>query len=116
MFGVYSTVRSLQAFLQFYPPLKYGGLLSFGAEKEIVRLKNRHVERVSPVTARPRASEKAQHSTRTWREAGGTAPYTARSTRLSVRSPAGRGPYGPRRGVYGGMRGHFTDPELSSWA
>jgi hypothetical protein len=39
MFGIYGHCpESFKAFLQFYRPLKYGGILSF-ALKELVRLK-----------------------------------------------------------------------------
>ena len=55
MFGVYGHCpEAFKAFLQFYRPLKYGGGVTLCAER-VGPSAHRHIEHLSPVTARPRA-------------------------------------------------------------
>jgi hypothetical protein len=114
MFGVYSHCpEAFKAFLQFYRPLKYGGLLSF-ALKELVRLQIATLNVCHRWQHAREPSEKAQALYEELdAKLAGTAPCTAQEhAALAFAARLAEAPTALDAAFMAEMRGHFTDPEL----
>jgi alkylhydroperoxidase family enzyme len=114
MFGVYGHCpEAFKAFLQFYRPLKYGGILPF-ALKELVRLKIATLNACHRWQHAREPSEKAQTLyTALGAKLAGTASCTAQEhAALAFAARLAETPTALDAAFMAEMQGHFTDPEL----